>query len=204
MKNLFGRGKVAVGMIAAGAMLTACGGGGDVAGLGGGDTGGSASMSLTKAEVTPASVGTGQQVAVHWTVAYSTPAVGYSTEFHLNSQPALIQGMSGLTRVFYANGDMGPTTVGKDATVSCTLQSSYGRPVLNCGTYGSRYLDTFDLTKPLYGIFKACTYDAGMNQVCDTKATGPITFSSTVALAPAELAPEQPVQSGTPITGTGE
>ena len=137
-------------------------------------------MTINKFTATPSTLAIGTHAAIHWNVSYTTPATGYSAEFHINNQPSLVQGFSGLTRVFYANGDLGPSTVGKDATISCTYITSYGRPILDCGTYGARYIDTFDLTKPMYGILKACTYDATMTQVCDQKAIS-LTFSTAAA-----------------------
>ena len=137
-------------------------------------------MTINQLTVTPSTVTIGKQVAVHWNVSYSTPAAGYTAEFHVNNQPSLVQGISGLTRVFSANGDLGPSSVGKDATVNCSYGTSGGRPALVCGSYGSRFMDTFDLTKPVYGIVKACTYNESMQQVCAEKSVA-LKFSSTAA-----------------------
>jgi hypothetical protein len=181
-------------------LLAGCGGGGGDAlpiGTGGDTTGGSGTyITVTAVDVTPATVRLNQTARVHWTVAYATPTVGYHTEFHINNQPALIAGFSGLTRVFYANGDLGPTTVSKDAAINCTYQDISGRPALNCGSYGSRYIDNLDLTKPLYGILKACVYDGGMQEVCTTRATAAFNLTRTAkevvgdeTTAPAETIP---------------
>jgi hypothetical protein len=192
--------------------LVGCGGGGDTVPVSGGSgtpgssSGGSdAYITVTAADVNPATAKLNQAARVHWTVAYATPTVGYHTEFHINNQPALIPGYSGLTRIFYANGDLGPVTVGKDATIICTYQDISGRPALNCGSYGSRYIDNFDLTKPLYGIVKACIYDGSMQEVCDTRATAAFTLTRTakevVGDGEAPRVEQNPVPAATDATG---
>ncbi|HIJ97013.1 MAG TPA: hypothetical protein HPP94_15015 [Desulfuromonadales bacterium] len=198
-------------------VLSGCGTGGVDSvpgGSGGGGGGDTAAMTVNQLTVTPSSVAVGKSMAVHWNVSYSTPATGYSAEFHINNQPSLITGLSALTRVFYANGDLGGSTVGKDATISCTYSTLYGVPTLNCGTYGYRYIDTFDLTKPMYGILKACTYDTSMKQVCAEKSV-PLSFVTSAAkeappeettasepageqLPPGVSSQETPPQSATP------
>ena len=190
--------KLAAAIIAT-CLVAGCGSG-IGSGTGSSGNGSGTSMSVTKAEVTPAASHLGQQVAVHWTVDYATPAAGYTAEFHLNNQPSLIEGMSGLTRVFSANGDLGPLTVGKDATINCTLQLSGGSPAISCGSYGTRYLNSFNLTQPLYGIIKACTYDASMQQVCDTRATGPLNFQfSSAKLAANQSDEPAPAQDASEV-----
>ncbi len=137
----------------------------------GGSSGGTtASMSITQFDVTPTTILQNQQFKVHWIVSYSTPATGYTAEFHVNSEASLISGCSGCTRVFNANGDMSGSSYGKDVTVTGILsKNATGYYILFASPIGSRYLTDFDLTNTIYGILKACTYDSSMNQVCDTK-----------------------------------
>ena len=181
------RNSLSLGLVFGMLALIGCGSGGDsggapVIGTGSGTGGDTAAMTVNQFTVTPSAVTVGKQVAIHWNVGYSTPAAGYTAEFHLNNQPSLVQGFSALTRVFHANGDMGGTSVGKDATVTCTYETVYGSPTLSCGSYGARYLTTFDLTKPMYGILRACTYNSAMQEVCAEK-TVPLTFGTSAAKA---------------------
>lgn len=163
-----------------------------------------ASMTIRKFDVNSKAITDGQGLYVHWTVDYSTPAIGYWAEFHLSGTPSQV---SSSTKVFSRLGDSNLYAAGKDETITCVWEVSATTATLSCPGYGNR---TPAALSPLYGILRACTYGSFMEVVCsqsviDFSPPAPASAAGVTALTPAmtidrfDVAPAA-IQHDQPVT----
>lgn len=167
-----------IGILLMVSILVGCGAGGDsIDGLpSGGSSGGGGNyhINITSYDMNPKVLSDGTSFQVTWTVDYSGVA-GYWVEFHMNSENSINENMTGLTRHFYYNCEMGPGTCGKSGNVMGTVNKYqyddrlYTLCSPNWTNIGSQAHDIIFRGNG-YAILRACTYDGRMNKICDQKS----------------------------------
>jgi hypothetical protein len=143
-------------------VLGGCGGGGGSDSFGGGNY----YARIKSYDVNPKTITNGSTITVSWDIDYNSPV--FWVEFHMNSQDTT----SGeQTQLFYYNGGI-PYGVKENDSVTCSILTDTNNKLSASCRYGNSYPQSKEIifTGQGYAIFKACVYDAQLNQQCDKKS----------------------------------
>jgi hypothetical protein len=143
-------------------VLGGCGGGGGSDSFGGGNY----YARINSYDVNPRTITNGSYITVSWDIDYNSPV--FWVEFHMNSQDTT----SGeQTQHFYYNGGI-PGGVRENDSVTCSILTDTNNKLFASCRYGNSYPQSKEIifTGQGYAIFKACVYDAQLNQQCDKKS----------------------------------
>jgi hypothetical protein len=147
-------------------VLGGCGGGGGSDSFGGGNSGGGNYYArINYYSVSPTNITNNSTITVSWDIDYNSPV--FWVEFHMNSQDTT----SALTQHFYYNGGI-PGGVRENDSVTCSILTDTNNKLFASCRYGNLDPQSKEIifTGQGYAIFKACVYDAQLNQQCDKKS----------------------------------